>query len=176
MWLHYRQVLAFAHYYTTLIIISKIYHTVNRLRSFLSLGHLVTWSLGHSVFNVATNKHTHEQHQDLQVCFADNYSYYNRKYLWVLCPRWRPCHWPEIPRPRCPVAGAAWRAADCAGGAGPRPAATHHHSARGTRILAAWCLAAWCMLFHLANDGDKHTSGCPPCHHRSGALASDCRP
>ena len=27
----------------------KIYHTVNRLRSFLSLGHSVTWSLGHSV-------------------------------------------------------------------------------------------------------------------------------
>ena len=29
--------------------IGKIYHTVNRLRSFLSLGHLVTWSLGHLV-------------------------------------------------------------------------------------------------------------------------------
>ena len=27
----------------------QIYHTVNRLRSFLSLGHLVTWSLGHLV-------------------------------------------------------------------------------------------------------------------------------
>ena len=27
----------------------EIYHTVNRLRSFLSLGHLVTRSLGHSV-------------------------------------------------------------------------------------------------------------------------------
>ena len=27
----------------------EIYHTVNRLQSFLSLGHLVTWSLCHSV-------------------------------------------------------------------------------------------------------------------------------
>ena len=30
-------------------ILHEIYHTVNRLQSFLSLGHLVTWSLGHWV-------------------------------------------------------------------------------------------------------------------------------
>ena len=35
----------------------KIYHPVNRLRSFLSLGHSVTRSLGHSVtiFNIVTD-------------------------------------------------------------------------------------------------------------------------
>ena len=72
----------------------RIYHTVNRLGSFLSHGHLVTWSLDHSVtwslrhsvtwslshsvtrslFStlLRTDWLTDTQHQDLQVCFADN--------------------------------------------------------------------------------------------------------
>ena len=43
--------------------VNKIYHTVNRLRSFLSSCHPVYWSLSHL---------TNVQHHDLQVCFADN--------------------------------------------------------------------------------------------------------
>ena len=57
-----------------------IYHTVNRLWSFLSFSHSVIPSSRHpillsschqSVFNIATNRRTNKQHHELQVCFAD---------------------------------------------------------------------------------------------------------
>ena len=51
-----------------------------------SLGHSVTQSLGHSVIRslFSTLILTDEQHQDLQVCFADNYYYYCYHYCWIL--------------------------------------------------------------------------------------------
>ena len=55
----------------------KIYHPVNRLRSFLLLGHSVTRSFSHSVTRSFSHyfQHAHgltnTQHKDLQVCFAD---------------------------------------------------------------------------------------------------------
>ena len=45
----------------------KIYHTVNRLRSPLSLGHSVARSLGFQ----RCEWHTDTKHQHLQVCFAN---------------------------------------------------------------------------------------------------------
>ena len=50
----------------------KIYHTVNRLRSILSSCHHVI-----IIFNIiATDARINKQHQDLQICFADNRQIY----------------------------------------------------------------------------------------------------
>ena len=69
----------------------KIHHSVNRLQSFLSLGHSITQSLGHLVtrslchsvilfqhYYWLTNWLTDKQYKNLQVCFADNNIYCQR--------------------------------------------------------------------------------------------------
>ena len=56
------------------IVCEASYHLVTRLQGHLvtrSLGHLVTQSLGHLFQHYY--RLTNRQHQDLQVCFADNY-------------------------------------------------------------------------------------------------------
>ena len=64
-------------HFLTAGVILKIYHTVNRLRSFVTSSYSVILSFSHSVispfFNIVTDwQRTVEQHQELQVCFADN--------------------------------------------------------------------------------------------------------
>ena len=53
--------------------VNKIYHTVNRLRSFLSFNHSVILSSCHDVISLFQhcNLRTNGQHQEFQVCFAD---------------------------------------------------------------------------------------------------------